>query len=95
MSARWSRITLAAVDRSRMKWSQGTLRENLVVLWALRGRRAVILALTVENLRLVSALKRTMDREGWRVYAQTQLRSNTIAVYVRQRYRGARPARRR
>lgn len=85
-------ITLNDVDRSKVKWTTEELTGRLRTLWAMRGR-ALVLPLTVRNLRSIAACRQRMDREGWTVRCQTQLRSETIAIYVHIRRIGARPAR--
>jgi hypothetical protein len=85
-------ITLAAVDRTKVKWSISELEARLRTLWQMRGR-ALVLPLTVRNLRSIAACRQRLDREGWTVRCQSQLRSETIAVYIHMRRYGARPQR--
>jgi len=82
-------IHLSAIDRTRLRWREGDLDRELLALWQTRGK-AKVLPLTVRSLREIAACQRRWDRRGWTVRAQTQLKSNTIAVFVHLRHRGAR-----
>ena len=86
------RITLAAIDHSRVRWEARDLEARLRSLWAMRGR-ALVLPLTVRNLRMIAVMRQRLDREGWTVRCQSQLKSETIAVFIHMKRYGARPAR--
>lgn len=79
------------VDRSVVKWHKEMLDATLRTMWI--NKRALSMPYNVYTHRLVMALRVRFDRQGYHLRSQTELGSGKIVVWIRQKYRGNRPAR--
>lgn len=86
-------VAIEDVRVKQLRFNKDELAAHLKTLWAMRGSRCVVLPYNVRVSRLLAALRRRFDYEGWRLIAITSPDANSVAVSVRQKYRGARPSR--
>ena len=79
----------AKVDRTVVRWDPKQIATMLENLWQTRG--GIAMRYTVYTHRMIGSLRRSFDRKGYHLRAQTELKSGTVVVWVQVKHRGNRP----